>query len=70
LLCSCDTNGMLVGRAVVLLVHAGSSVCRVLFVGVSCSRASLALTRRLRALSTIVVCHVCCRVHVCAFFVC
>jgi uncharacterized membrane protein YjdF len=36
---------------------------------VSCSRASLALTRRLRALSTVLVSCVCCRVHVGAFFV-
>ena len=34
----------------------------------SCSRASLALTRRVRALSSVVVGCVCCRVHVGAFF--
>jgi len=51
-----------------LLVPVCRPVCRVRLVCVSCSRASLALTRRLRALSSVVVGCVCCRVHVGAFF--
>jgi hypothetical protein len=39
LLCFVCTNGMLVGRAAVLLVLVGRSVCRVRCVGVSFSRA-------------------------------
>jgi len=70
LLCCVCTNDTMVGRAVVQRVLVCRSLCRVRLVCVSCSRASLALTRRLRALSSVVVCHVCCRVHVCAFFVC
>ena len=68
LLCCVCTNGTTVGRAVVLLVLVCRSLCRVRLVCVSCSRASLALTRRLRALSSVVVGCVCCRVHVGAFF--
>ena len=68
LLCSSCTNGRWVGRVVVLLVLVCRPVCRVRLVCVSCSRASLALTRRLRALSSVVVGCVCCRVHVGAFF--